>query len=149
MGFTDAMATPTGPDGGVDVVSTGALAQVKWQGAQVGRPEVQRLFGARGQIYHKKLFFFAASGYSQAAIVYADAQDIHLYTYDRIGNASAISRAAKALVFNPGAASAQEVAPGVIVNSNGLHNMEDPNFQSALRRSFSEKMFPMVSYINW
>ncbi|MFE5477922.1 restriction endonuclease [Nocardia sp. NPDC056541] len=96
MGFRDATATPVGPDGGIDVVANGAIAQVKWQSAQVGRPEVQRLFGARGNHYSTRLFFFAASGYSNGAIEYADEHAICLYTYDPLGVVSAKNPVAQA-----------------------------------------------------
>ena len=43
MGFVDAYPTPPGPDGGVDVDSTGAVAQVKAELAPTGRPRIQQL----------------------------------------------------------------------------------------------------------
>ncbi len=42
-GYEDAAAAPGGPDGGVDVRSSRALGQVKYQAVLVGRPELQRL----------------------------------------------------------------------------------------------------------
>lgn len=47
-GFTDAVATTGGTDGGIDVRSSRALAQVKWKGGAAGRPEMQQLYGVRG-----------------------------------------------------------------------------------------------------
>lgn len=61
LGYSDAVAVPGGPDGGIDVRSSRAVAQVKWRAGQVGRPEVQRLYGARAHEQHKEMWFFAAS----------------------------------------------------------------------------------------
>ncbi|WP_411157656.1 restriction endonuclease [Nocardia puris] len=44
MGFADAAVTAGGADGGVDVRASRAIAQVKWRGGMVSRPEVQKLF---------------------------------------------------------------------------------------------------------
>ncbi|NKZ73248.1 hypothetical protein GTA09_29360 [Rhodococcus hoagii] len=96
MGFEDARVTNAGSDGGIDVRSKKhALAQVKWQGAQVGRPAVQQLYGARGSRHDVQLFFFAATGYSQHAIQYADECEIRLFTFNPLGVTSPANRAAR------------------------------------------------------
>ncbi|MGW5074009.1 restriction endonuclease [Rhodococcus sp. NPDC004095] len=95
MGFTDAKVTNAGSDGGIDVRSKRALAQVKWQGAQVGRPAVQQLYGARGSRHEVELFFFAATGYSQHAVQYADECEIKLFTFDPLGVTTPANRAAR------------------------------------------------------
>jgi hypothetical protein len=89
MGFSDATATAKGSDGGVDVRASNALAQVKWRGGMVGRPELQNLFGARGSDYTKRLLFFAASDYSQHALDYAEVEGIALFVYEPHGTAIA------------------------------------------------------------
>ncbi|WP_083885590.1 restriction endonuclease [Nocardia thailandica] len=70
-----------GADGGIDVRSSVALAQVKWRGGAVSRPDVQQLFGAHGSDFGKALLFFAASDYSQPAVEYADRHSIALFVY--------------------------------------------------------------------
>ncbi len=85
MGFTDAVVTANGADGGIDVLSSSALAQVKWRGGAVSRPDVQQLFGARGSDFGKALLFFAASDYSQPAVEYADQHSIALFIYHPTG----------------------------------------------------------------
>lgn len=85
FGFGDAHPTPVGPDGGVDVRSSHAIAEVKWKSAQAGRPEVQKLFGARGTKQHLQMFFFAAGGFSKGAVQYANESDVKLFTYDPNG----------------------------------------------------------------
>lgn len=46
LGFADTELTPRGADGGIDVVSSHALAQVKHYTTPVGSPEVQQHAGA-------------------------------------------------------------------------------------------------------
>ena len=90
-GFTDAVATTGGADGGIDVRSSRALAQVKWRGGLAGRPDLQKLYGARGADTSKALLFFAASGYSKAALDYAKDVGMSLYIYDPVGTVTAVN----------------------------------------------------------
>lgn len=92
MGFSDAQAAKPGADGGIDVRSKHALAQVKWRGGVAGRPDMQKLYGARGMDSSKQLFFFAASGYSKAAIEYANKVGIALYVYEPTGEVQAVNK---------------------------------------------------------
>ncbi|MBM4569168.1 hypothetical protein GS489_01275 [Rhodococcus hoagii] len=101
LGFSDALVTVGGADGGIDVRASGALAQVKWRGGMVGRPELQNLFGARGNDFSKSLLFFAASDYSQHAVEYADSMSIALFVYNPDGTLVARNRHAQGLQSNP------------------------------------------------
>src|SRR4051812_34396114 len=69
-GYRDAKVTGPGSDGGVDVRSRKALAQVKHHAAPVGRPALQQLVGARGR-GSAELLFFASAGFTATARVYA------------------------------------------------------------------------------
>jgi len=109
-GFTDAAATTGGADGGIDVRSSRALAQVKWKGGAAGRPEMQQLYGARGTDNKKALFFFAASSYSKAAVEYADEVGIGLFTYDPVGEMTAVNAHAATVLKKPKVA---VTAPGM------------------------------------
>lgn len=109
-GYLDAKATAIGADGGIDVRSKSALAQVKWRGGMVGRPDIQRLYGAGGGS-SKSLFFFAASGYSKQAITCADELGVHLFTYDPIGHVTAENRGAKAFMSTLGKVKPKKVKP--------------------------------------
>lgn len=91
-GYIDARATTGGSDGGIDVSSSRALAQVKWRGGVAGRPDLQKLYGARGADTSKSLFFFAASGYSKQAVDYANQVGIGLFVYDPTGAVTAVNR---------------------------------------------------------
>lgn len=86
MGYTDAVAMPAGPDGGIDVKSSRAIAQVKWRGGQTGSPDIQNLFGARGTNQDVDMLFFSAAGYSKSAQRYADDLGVMLFTYDPDGS---------------------------------------------------------------
>ncbi|MFF0284095.1 restriction endonuclease [Rhodococcus aetherivorans] len=92
IGFPDAHVTNAGPDGGIDVASHRAVAQVKWYGnAKVGRPDLQRLYGARGKRIDLRLFFFSSSGYSADAVAWANEHEVALFTFDDTGRASAVN----------------------------------------------------------
>ncbi|MFC8230116.1 restriction endonuclease [Streptomyces sp. NPDC057287] len=80
-GFIDAVAHPGGPDSGIDVRAGGALGQVKYQAAQVGRPELQRFVGARPYGSTAQLIFFTGSAYTSTAAAYAQEWSIALFTY--------------------------------------------------------------------
>lgn len=99
LGYDDATAVPGGADGGIDVRSSRAVAQVKWRGAQVTRPELQNLYGARGLDHHKELWFFAASGYTKTAIDYANLVEMALHTYEPSGFLQPINRHATSKIL--------------------------------------------------
>jgi hypothetical protein len=94
MGYRDAELTGSGPDGGLDDVADGAVAQVKFQAHTVGAPELQRLFGARVHATHRQLLFFTGTGYSPKAAAYAADAGIALFTYDPVGQAQPVNAAA-------------------------------------------------------
>ncbi len=100
-GYADATARPGGPDRGIDVRATGALAQVKNRPSQVGRPDIQRLLGAAIDHPDAKLFFFAAGGFSAAAIEEADRRDIALFTFVLDGTMSAVNESARRASRSP------------------------------------------------
>ncbi|MFJ4715357.1 restriction endonuclease [Streptomyces sp. NPDC088785] len=80
-GYADATASPGGPDAGIDVRSARALGQVKYQAAQVGRPELQRFVGARPYGSTAQLIFFTGSDYAPTAMAYAKEWNIALFRY--------------------------------------------------------------------
>lgn len=100
-GYLDAVAGAGGADSGIDVRSKRALAQVKWKAGVTGRPDCQRLVGARGN-GTEQLFFFSASGYSAQAIEYADQVGMALFTYDPVGAAEPVNPAARRVLESAG-----------------------------------------------
>ena len=97
-GYRNVGLTSGGNDNGVDVRATGAVAQVKFEARQVGRPQLQNLVGARGRNHDMELLFFSGAGYSGHAIEYASEMDIALFTYALDGVVSPENRAARHVV---------------------------------------------------
>lgn len=96
MGFTDAEVTQLGSDGGVDVTSAAAFAQVKhFTGSAVGAPVVQQLVGAAKR--KEYAIFYALNGYTSSAISLAEDTKTALFAYSLDGVAVAVSTAAKTL----------------------------------------------------
>lgn len=110
-GYSDAKTTALGGDSGIDVISRRAAAQVKFKTAQVGRPELQQLVGARGRDYHKDLLFFAATSYSKHALSYAADLNIALFTYDILGKMTPVNSAANRIVSKTASAPAYDGGP--------------------------------------
>jgi hypothetical protein len=96
-GFLDARAAPGGSDEGLDVRATGADGQVKFQGAQVGRPALQRLVGARPN-EQDRMFFFTGSNYSNHAVDYANERGVALFQYDPWGRMTPMNVVAAEMV---------------------------------------------------
>jgi TPR repeat protein len=101
FGFHDAKLTRAGSDGGVDVNSNRAIAQVKFEKAATGRPKLQELAG----IAHdqgKAALFFSLSGYTKNAIQWAEQSriGIALFRYDNSGKVIAVNNSAEQLIRN-------------------------------------------------
>ena len=96
IGFADARLTPPGPDGGIDVVSIEAVAQVKWHVAQIGSPELQALFGIAALQGKAALFF--AKKYSAEALKWGTKSKMALFRFKPSGEIEAVSSEAKRLV---------------------------------------------------
>lgn len=76
--------TRSGADGGIDVISAEAGAQVKHYAAAVGAPEVQQAKGAAHGSTH--VLFFALSSYTKQAKDYAHAAGVALFSYTIYGD---------------------------------------------------------------
>jgi hypothetical protein len=61
VGFVDAVTTSAGADGGIDVQSAEAAAQVEFYATPVGPPDVQRLKGAAHD--YRMAVFYSTGGY--------------------------------------------------------------------------------------
>ncbi len=95
LGHPDASANPgRGADGGLDVTARHALAQVKFRGGRAGRPDLQRLYGARADRTDLELWFFTGPGYSDEAVEYADQHGMVLFTFDLAGTLTPANDAA-------------------------------------------------------
>lgn len=90
LGFVDARLTPAGPDGGIDAVARGAVAQAKFEQTKTGAPVVQALVGVahpRGV----KAVCLSFAGYTAQARTYAE--DVHaaLFSFETDGTVTAVS----------------------------------------------------------
>lgn len=97
LGFADAVATAVGADGGIDVVSARAVAQVKLEGKPTGRPTVQQLHGVA--VHEGKTgVFFAAAGYTPQARTWAQTSGTVLFRFDRQGAVEPVNAVAHQLL---------------------------------------------------
>lgn len=97
-GYLDAVSPEHGADGGIDVRSSKALAQVKFRGVKAGRPEIQNLVGAASGDRTRALLFFDFKGYSPQAVQYANQMGIGLYVYDASGAVWSVNDAGRRLM---------------------------------------------------
>ncbi len=95
VGFDDARRTGAGRDGGIDVVGTGVVAQVKMQALPVGSPVVRQLRGARPDA--GTWVFYSTSGYSRPAVEDAEDLDVALFAISRTGHVLPSNDAARSL----------------------------------------------------
>jgi Restriction endonuclease len=96
-GYTNVAATGLGTDGGIDVVSTEAVAQVKAETSATGRPRVQQHHGvavSEGKI----AIFFALGGFTPEARTYAEQNGILLFQFDLQGEPEPVNTLARDLV---------------------------------------------------
>ena len=93
-GFDDASATPVGPDEGIDVASSRAVAQVKAFMVPIGRPELQNLAGVAA-VEKKIPLFFALNGYTPQAIEWGNKANMALFTFDLQGNPEPVNDEAR------------------------------------------------------
>ena len=100
-GYTDARVTGGGADGGVDVISNRAIAQVKFKASQAGGPELQRLAGAGYSHPGTALMFFTGTGYSAQALQVAGTAHIALFTYRLDGAVTPVNSYAKKITSTP------------------------------------------------
>jgi hypothetical protein len=80
LGFSKVRTTSVGPDGGIDIVSDQAVAQVKMEALPTGRDRLQALFGA-ATVEGKYAVFFSLAGYTAPAIAWADKAGVALLEF--------------------------------------------------------------------
>lgn len=91
VGIVDAQATQGARDGGVDIVATGIVCQVKRHRQPVPEASLQQLVGAAVAARSIPLFFSAinlepgdSSGYAKAAMSYADRVRLPCFEFDAV-----------------------------------------------------------------
>lgn len=98
LGYTDARVTGAGPDGGVDVQSSRAVAQVKMEAVKSGAPYVQALFGIAA-LRGVTGIFFSLAGYTTKAVEFADQAGLLLFQFMFDGSVAPASAAARRVVL--------------------------------------------------
>lgn len=90
LGYSNPHLSQPGADGGVDVLSDQAAAQVKCEKNKTGKPAVQRLCG---EVRRRGIdgIFYSQSGYSAPAISFANETGIALFQYDLDGSVSPVN----------------------------------------------------------
>lgn len=97
LGFHDADTTQAGADGGVDVVASAAVAQVKhFQDSPVGAAPVRQLVGVAGS--QRDSLFYALTGYTKQAVEFAEERQVALFTYSLAEEVSAATSTAETLL---------------------------------------------------
>lgn len=96
LGWGDAALTPQGKDGGIDVIATHAVAQVKAHVNQITRPDVQQLFGVAASLRRTPVFF-SAGGYTPDARNWADSVSMALFRFDLQGEPQPMNDVARDL----------------------------------------------------
>jgi hypothetical protein len=80
LGYADAVPTPRGSDGGVDVRSQWAVAQVKMEGVPTGRPTLQAIAGI-ARVDAVDAIFFSLAGYTAQALDWAELAEIACFEF--------------------------------------------------------------------
>jgi TPR repeat protein len=98
-GYFDAKATPVGPDGGLDVIASRAVAQVKYRNVKTSRTEINEFHGsAEGS--GKDELYFSLSGYTQQALDRASEKSIALFVFNEHGIPKPVNTMAKKIASN-------------------------------------------------
>jgi hypothetical protein len=80
LGYGDAVPTPPGSDGGVDVRSQWAVAQVKMEAAPTGRPPLQAITGV-ARVEAVDAIFFSLAGYTAQALEWAELAGVACFEF--------------------------------------------------------------------
>ena len=81
-GLLDSVVTQASGDGGIDVLSSRFAAQVKFfADFPVGRPDVQKLYGAAQALGLATIFFAYTNGYTKEALEWADSVEMACFTF--------------------------------------------------------------------
>lgn len=97
-GWPDARVTPPGPDGGLDVVGTNVVAQVKTRAHDIGAPAIREFVGAAHGLPDAQKVFFSASGYTRQAVEVADRTDTALFAFEARGAGEPVNPAARRII---------------------------------------------------
>lgn len=109
--FIGARLTQGGADGGIDVISEAAVAQVKAEAKPTGRPAVQRIHGVATNQGCRALFFSTAS-YTSQAVDWADEAGVALFLLMSVRTVVPVNVHSQRIVDGRVASSKKTVAKG-------------------------------------
>lgn len=114
LAFIRVEVTPLGADGGIDVTSEEAIAQVKMEGVPTSRPVLQAIYGLATH-QNKQALMFSLGGYTEQAAAWADEVGIGLFEFEFDGSVRPRSPVAQALLNGYGrrATARGDNTPGV------------------------------------
>lgn len=95
-GFEGTAVSPVGMDGGIDVESDTAVAQVKAHMVPIGRPDIQMLYGVASSL-RKRPIFIALQGYTAHALNWAEEHGVALFVFDLQGAPSPVNGHARSI----------------------------------------------------
>jgi hypothetical protein len=93
-GFHDAKATPIGPDGGFDVISSNAAAQVKFRNQSSTLDQINSFHGACNSNYRHEIFV-SKSGFTRPALETGTAYGMALFSLADDGTPIPLNSSAK------------------------------------------------------
>lgn len=124
-GYADAVARPDGPDGSVDVRATGAVGQVRYQLAKVGRCALHDLVDTYAGC-SVDLFVFTGTSFSWDAVPFADERRIALFTFATDGKMTAVNSTARQVVLRSTVVQTAGALSGA-QPSSGVGSADAPN----------------------
>ena len=96
LGYSNAAVSPIGADGGVDVLSSRAVAQVKSGETPTGRPIIQQIYGVAA-LREKEAIVFSVAPFTDEAMEWADRARVALFRLDLTGMATPANPRAESL----------------------------------------------------
>lgn len=152
FGFTDAVVTQAGADGGVDVRGRSMVAQVKAHMVPVSRPDLQRLYGV-ARVENAVPLFFSLMSYTREAQEWGSQVGMALFRFDHAGVPEAVNDYAAALVRRAEGEALNTHAPGTAAStpsSWGLPLRCDDTTAAALLAPRSAFAFRRTSeHVEW
>lgn len=101
FGFTDARVTQASRDGGIDVDSSQAVAQVKAYMTPIGRPALQQLHGVAASL-GRRAIFFSLMAYTGDAVTWGDSVGMSLFRFNHAGEVDPVNGCAQQLMDGGG-----------------------------------------------
>lgn len=147
-GFRDASLTAGGADGGVDIRSIRAVAQVKADMRPTGRPTVQALKGVAAT-EGKAALLFTMAGLTAEAAAWAERASVGHFTFDYLGDIRPQNAPAKAVVRWHQLAEAEKRRRSLVRYDPALHADACREFAHVAGILYSWRQLNAYGVIRW